>query len=177
MGPAWRCNFGRTANIATRTCRLTRRKRAFVLSNARSAWTASRASCTMCARTAVAVLHRGRSGPRRSGVPACRSENIRHRRSVCIYRSVQMTSPRIPHGSGIFRRRSGDFPHSVIPGWSEGPDLRCAIAHRGISRFRVRCFASPRNDDVKERTSTSTLVGQDVAGPPRSPALVFHPTG
>ena len=34
----------------------------------------------------------------------------------------------------------------VIPGWSEGPDLRCAIAHRGISRFRVRCFASPRND-------------------------------
>src|SRR5260221_13976574 len=47
---------------------------------------------------------------------------------------------------------------SVIPGWSEGPDLRCAIAHRGISRFRVRCgachraalcadpLASPRND-------------------------------
>src|ERR671934_1596157 len=41
----------------------------------------------------------------------------------------------------------------VIPGWSEGPDLRCAIAHRGISRFSgaqlrtiVRCFASPRND-------------------------------
>ena len=26
------------------------------------------------------------------------------------------------------------------------PDLRCAIAHRGIPRFRVRCFASPRND-------------------------------
>jgi hypothetical protein len=22
---------------------------------------------------------------------------------------------------------------AVIPGWSEGPDLRCAIAHRGIS--------------------------------------------
>src|SRR5258708_32518574 len=35
---------------------------------------------------------------------------------------------------------------AVMPGWSEGPDLRCAIAHRGISRFRVRCFASPRND-------------------------------
>src|SRR5450756_1174052 len=29
----------------------------------------------------------------------------------------------------------------VIPGWSEGPDLRCAVAHRGISRFRVRCGA------------------------------------
>src|SRR5258705_10973111 len=35
----------------------------------------------------------------------------------------------------------------VIPGWSEGPDLRCAVAHRGISRFRVRCCASPRNDE------------------------------
>src|SRR6202011_3623930 len=44
-------------------------------------------------------------------------------------------------------------------GWSEGPYLRYAIAHRGISRFRVRCgachraalradpLASPRNDD------------------------------
>src|SRR5450631_1553700 len=50
-------------------------------------------------------------------------------------------------------------PEAVIPGWSAGPDLRCAIAHRGISRFRVRCgarhraalcadpLASPRNDD------------------------------
>src|SRR6202035_5300115 len=39
--------------------------------------------------------------------------------------------------------RSISAAHSlffVIPGWSEGPDLRCAIAHRGISRFRVRCF-------------------------------------
>jgi hypothetical protein len=39
-------------------------------------------------------------------------------------------------------------PDAVIPGWSAGPDLRCAIAHRGISRFRVRCSASPRNDGV-----------------------------
>src|SRR5216684_4783955 len=29
-----------------------------------------------------------------------------------------------------------------------GIELRCAIAHRRISRFRVRCFASPRNDKV-----------------------------
>src|SRR5712671_4479985 len=27
-------------------------------------------------------------------------------------------------------------------------DLRCAIAHRGILGFRVRCFAAPRNDGV-----------------------------
>ena len=31
----------------------------------------------------------------------------------------------------------------VIPGWSEGPGHRCAIAHRGISRFRVRANARP----------------------------------
>src|SRR5213080_224497 len=34
----------------------------------------------------------------------------------------------------------------VIPGRVEDANLRCAIAHRGISRFRVRRFASPRND-------------------------------
>jgi uncharacterized membrane protein YfcA len=41
----------------------------------------------------------------------------------------------------------------VIPGWSEGPDPRCAIAHRGISNFSdvqlhigVRIFDAPRND-------------------------------
>src|SRR5690242_18148942 len=29
---------------------------------------------------------------------------------------------------------------AVIPGWSAGPDLRCAIADRGISRFSdVQC--------------------------------------
>ena len=43
----------------------------------------------------------------------------------------------------------------VIPGWCEAPDLRCAIAHRGISRFRVRCFASPRNDGGVSPTSPS----------------------
>jgi hypothetical protein len=41
--------------------------------------------------------------------------------------------------------------HSPQPSFRDGapaPDLRCAIAHRGISRFRVRCFASPRNDSA-----------------------------
>src|SRR5215207_7630419 len=45
---------------------------------------------------------------------------------------------------------------SVIPGWSAGPDRRCAIAHRGISRFRVRCFASPRNDDLAKSSLGGT---------------------
>ena len=37
----------------------------------------------------------------------------------------------------------------VIPGRVKDADHRCAIAHRGISRFRVRCFASPRNDESR----------------------------
>jgi hypothetical protein len=45
----------------------------------------------------------------------------------------------VPSLRGAKRRSNPPF---VIPGWSEGPDLRCAIAHRGISRFRARCFAS-----------------------------------
>src|ERR1700675_3570995 len=45
----------------------------------------------------------------------------------------------------IPRRRSKNF----TPSFRDGPldaDLRCAIAHRGISRFRVRAFGAPRND-------------------------------
>src|SRR3954447_3390873 len=53
----------------------------------------------------------------------------------------------------------------VIPGWSEGPDLRCAIAHRGISRFSdvqlhivVRCCASPRNDEAGSRQAAACVI-------------------
>ena len=35
---------------------------------------------------------------------------------------------------------------TVIPGRCEASNLRCAIAHRGSSRFRVRIFDAPRND-------------------------------
>jgi hypothetical protein len=52
-------------------------------------------------------------------------------------------------------------PDTVIPGWSAGPDLRCAIAHRGISRFRVRCFASPRNDGVWVASSVAAMITMD----------------
>jgi hypothetical protein len=59
-----------------------------------------------------------------------------------------------PCCSAKARRRSAAFYIlPVIPGWSEGPDLRCAMAHRGISRFSdvpshivVRIFDAPRND-------------------------------
>src|SRR5476651_2719518 len=43
------------------------------------------------------------------------------------------------------------------PMTGSGPDLRCAIAHRGISRFRVRCFASPRNDGLGRTTATCEI--------------------
>src|SRR3981081_1083642 len=58
------------------------------------------------------------------------------------------------------RMRAGMYP--VIPGWSEGPDLRCAIAHWGISRFRVQRFALPRNDWCLLRERTRWLQVQRV---------------
>jgi hypothetical protein len=39
-------------------------------------------------------------------------------------------------------------------------NLRCAIAHRGISRFRVRCFASPRNDGSRSPAPSPTAARQ-----------------
>src|SRR6202022_2707135 len=38
--------------------------------------------------------------------------------------------------------RSGAFFWVVIPGW-------CVSTRPGISRFRARCFASPRNDGLR----------------------------
>jgi hypothetical protein len=141
----WRCNFGRTANIATRICRRIPRKRASVLTNAPSARTAPRAGSTMCAQTAVAVLSRGRSGRQKNGGPACPSKSIHRQPSACISPLVSTISPRIRRGSGTFRRRSADALHVVIPGW-------CVSTRPGISRFRVRCFASPRNDNYPAAT-------------------------
>ncbi len=61
--------------------------------------------------------------------------------------------PRGFRARGSARSRSGRFGFitngkAVIPGWSEGPDLRCAIAHRGISRFRVRPSDAPERQPV-----------------------------
>ena len=42
------------------------------------------------------------------------------------------------------------FGVPVIPGRVEDANLRCAIAHRGISRFRVQPGGLPRNDDVRD---------------------------
>src|SRR5882724_4671825 len=52
----------------------------------------------------------------------------------------------VARGRGVGHLIEPSWARFVIPGWSAGPDLRCAIAHRGISRFRVRVFDAPRND-------------------------------
>ena len=49
--------------------------------------------------------------------------------------------------SGVSQRiKTSGGRMSYHSGWSEGPDLRWTIAHRGISRFRVRFFEIARND-------------------------------
>src|ERR1700761_382294 len=49
------------------------------------------------------------------------------------------------HRSSIWRGEREDIRLSFRDG-ALAPDLRCAIAHRGILGFRARCFGSPRND-------------------------------
>jgi hypothetical protein len=140
----WRCNSGQTANVATRIFRRIPRKPGSAAMSARSVRTASRANSAMSARTAAADLSRGRSGLRGNGAPARRLRKTRHPISACISNIVSTMSPRIPRASSISRPRSAELflhryyegrrrrsnPILVIPGWSEGPDLRCAIAHR-----------------------------------------------
>src|ERR1019366_9792755 len=69
------------------------------------------------------------------------------------------------------------------------PDLRCAIAHRGISRFRARCVASPRNDGLnclplsralferptKPYISLSSKSASDAPGSRMTTLLLTHP--
>jgi len=65
---------------------------------------------------------------------ACRPRKDREQPSKRLGRQFDAAAP-----------KTNSKSRRVIPGWSEGSDLRCAIAHRGIPGFRVRCFASPRN--------------------------------
>src|SRR6266851_398029 len=100
-------------------------------------------ACGNAGRSGVLVVTRVRStntkctrGRGCSGHPAfpTPSKGARAKRTTRAHRAARAESyverseaTRLRH-SGMVRR------------------TRCAIAHRGISRFRVRCFASPRND-------------------------------
>ena len=81
----WRCNFDRTANIATRTCRRTRRRRASAPTNARSVRTASRPSshnvCPNCGGGFVPRPIRPAEG---MAARASASRSSRRRTSACI---------------------------------------------------------------------------------------------
>src|SRR5450756_1482256 len=84
-----------------------------------------------------------------------------------------------------FNFQTARKPIEFIPGWSAGPDLRCAIAHRGISRFRVRCgachraalradpLASPRNDDAIQcdRIFDRNFCARSLRGLPKNSVL------
>ena len=102
-------------------------KRASALTNAHSVRTASRTSCAMYARTAAAVLSRGRSGLPRNGVLDCRLRSARRRTSGCICPTAWTISPRIRRSFAIFRRSSVEAGGigSALPlpwgeGWGEG---------------------------------------------------------
>jgi hypothetical protein len=74
--------------------------------------------------------------------------------AVC---KVNRTTPKVSHVgscdsrrnpaialSPVYLRFSRDHVTGFGPRWSEGPDLGCAIAHRGISRF-LRCAIAHRS--------------------------------
>src|ERR1022692_493631 len=86
-----------------------------------------------------AVIGDGRIGPVAESVDA----RAVHR-SLSWFKSRPGLQPSLASRASAGRPLCKRTPKSdVIPGWSEGPDLRCAIAHRGISRFRVRAIARP----------------------------------
>jgi hypothetical protein len=159
----WRCNFGRTANIATRTCRRIPRKRASAAMNAPSARTAPRQNSTMSVQTAAADLRRGRLGLRGNGAPACRWKSTRHRPSACIFPTVSMRSLRILLASGIFRRRSAElFPPSLrakrsnpAPQAQMDCFVACAPRNDGIIRPAISCLRLRRSRRDSRRPGTS----------------------
>ena len=114
--PSWRCNFDRTANIATRIFRRIRFKRGSAVMSAPFVPIASRPGLTMCARTAAADLRRGRSGPRRNGVRVYRWKRTRLRASGCISNMALRISLRIRHGYAAFRPSRGESIPAVMRG-------------------------------------------------------------
>src|SRR6202022_3810063 len=79
----------------------------------RTGW---RTSCTMCARTAAAVLSRGRSGQRRNGGRDCRSRSARHRTNGYICPTDSTILLRIRRSFGISRLRSAELSSSFRDG-------------------------------------------------------------
>jgi hypothetical protein len=125
MRRPWRCNSGRTANTATRTCRRTRSKRASALTNARSARIAPRTGFITSVQTAAVLLSRGRSGRPRNGGLDYRLRSGRRRTSGCISLTVSTISPSIRRAFGISRQKSVERRQRlVMPGLTRASILR-----------------------------------------------------
>ena len=60
--------------------------------------------------------------------------------------------PTPPHHARCAREEGRRRKSFVIPGW-------CVSTRPGISRFRVRCFASPRNDEISPHCVFATCGG------------------
>src|SRR6266436_1179511 len=83
------------------------------------------------------------------------------RRCRDIEPSIQMDQAPVQTPDSIFKQPT-KIPVGR-PSFRDGalaPDLRCAIAHRGISRFRVWSFGPSRNDEVqRSRIAMSFITG------------------
>ena len=79
-------------------------------------------------------------------------------------RARRQLHPPQPIGQAVWRdirhadvvQQNGPHERLTTLSFRDGrrPDLGCAIAHLGISRFRVRRLASPRNDGMSKRPLT-----------------------
>jgi hypothetical protein len=112
--------------------------------NARSVRIASRTSCTTCARTAAAVLPRGRSGRPHNGVLASAPTHNGHRTRASISNMTRTIYQRIRRRFGIFLRTSGD-----------GFDMNCPRRHCEPTGRRE----APPDDRLREAIHSDTKTG------------------
>jgi hypothetical protein len=163
-GRRWRCNSGRIANIATRTCRQPPRKRASALTSAHSVWTAPRTNSAMSARTAAVVSSRGRSGRRKSGGLDYRLQSDRRRTSGCTCHTVSTISPRIALVSGTFRPRIAELLPIVIARSESDEAIQSCFPYSGLLRgacHRARIRAARWLAMTEKGRSMSTTAYSD----------------
>src|SRR5437667_4631918 len=96
----------------------------------------------------------------------------RHKRTVDVSNLVQARSPVGVRGTIYADCLTATNPCAVIPGHAKH-ELRCAIAHRRISRFRVRLFEAPRNDVARqcERIFDKNFCARSLRGLPKKSVL------
>jgi hypothetical protein len=162
--PSCRCNSVRTANIATRTCRRIRWKRASALTSARSVRTAPRTGFITSARTVAAVLCRGQSGRPTSDGLDYRWRSGHRRASGCICLIVTTISRRFRRVFGIFRQMSVEpTRHCEEPKRRSNPVLLPSlwIASRSLSSGAHSRDPLARNDREESFDASYRLFGSN----------------